>query len=138
MTSTPQTRTQARLLAFQLDAHNKLPKTTAPVFPKPPRPMYSDSLAKKGQDLFEKVGCAFCHGHFVESAGGAIKDLRYASASTHDAFAGIVMGGLRKDKGMPVIPGLSIEDVNAIQAYVINRAWEGYNESQKQTKASKK
>lgn len=131
MTSTAQTRTPARLLAFKLDGKAALPKDEIRAFPKPPRPMYSIELAQQGKVLFETRSCAFCHGHEAESASGAIKDLRYANADTHDMFAGIVLGGLRKNKGMPIIPGVSLEDVNAIQAYVINEAWKGYNASQK-------
>jgi quinohemoprotein ethanol dehydrogenase len=45
------------------------------------------------------------------------------TAETHEQFIGIVLGGLREDRGMPnLVQSLSIEQVNAIHAYVRKRA----------------
>jgi hypothetical protein len=56
-----------------------------------------------------------------------VPDLRRASAATHDAFERIVRGGALKDAGMPMFGDvLSSEDVRALQAFVLERAWQTY------------
>ncbi len=56
---------------------------------------------------------------------GPIKDLRYASAEVHDQFEAIVRGGAREALGMPGFGDiLTLEQVQAIQAYVLFRAEE--------------
>jgi len=55
-----------------------------------------------------------------------VKDLRFSSADTHAKFMGIVIGGSRKDQGMPMFTDITLEEVNALQAYVLDRAWAGY------------
>jgi quinohemoprotein ethanol dehydrogenase len=58
-----------------------------------------------------------------------VPDLRRASAQTHKEFAAIVLGGLRRDKGMPMFAGLiTIEELNAIQAFILSQAWAAYDE----------
>lgn len=130
--STMQTRTQARLIAFALDGQAAFSKPAGLTIPKPPRPRPEEVLARKGESAFEAFGCAFCHGHQAESAHGAIKDLRLANAQTHDQWAGIVLGGLRVDKGMPPFGqlGMTMNDVSAVQAYVLSEAWKGYDAQQ--------
>lgn len=129
LASLPETRTQARLLAFALDANSPLPEAQAPAMPKPPLPRFPEELAKKGEVLFDQYSCVYCHGHGAESANGAIKDLRFASAETHEQFAVIVVGGLRAEKGMPPFPDMTLDVLNALQAYIINQAWEGYEKA---------
>lgn len=119
------TRSQARLLAFTLDADSTLKEAKAPVIPKPPRARYPQEIAERGAVLFDQYSCAYCHGHSAISANGAIKDLRYSNSETHDQFAGIVYG-MRADKGMPPFPHIPMEDIEVLQAYVINEAWEEY------------
>ncbi|TXH57280.1 MAG: hypothetical protein E6Q93_13225 [Burkholderiaceae bacterium] len=127
-TSTLETRTQARLIAFALDGKAAFVKPTGLTLPKPPRPRPDEALAAKGEVVYEAAGCAFCHGHEAESAHGAIKDLRMANAKTHDQWAGIVLGGLRVQQGMPPFGpmGLGMEEATALQAYVLREAWKGY------------
>jgi quinohemoprotein ethanol dehydrogenase len=126
--STLRTRASpARLLAFKLGGTETLAKAPALVIPKPPLPRPDDEkLVRQGEFLWEAKTCAYCHGHEVGSANGNVKDLRFATAETHQLFAGIVIGGLRKDKGMPVFPEITMEEANALQAYVLDRAWAGY------------
>lgn len=130
--STMQSRTQARLIAFALEGKAAFAKPAGLVVPKPPRPRPDALLAQKGEVVFEAFGCAFCHGHEAESAHGAVKDLRLANAQTHDQWAGIVLGGLRVEKGMPPFGqmGMTMDDVNAVQAYVLREAWKGYEAQQ--------
>jgi PQQ-dependent dehydrogenase (methanol/ethanol family) len=136
--STMATRTQARLIAFALDGKAAFARPAGLVIPKPPLPRGDAALAQKGETLYESFSCAFCHGHAAESAHGAVKDLRMASAETHQQFAGIVLGGLRVDKGMPPFGplGVTMDDVTALQAYVLREAWKAYEAQQGASGAS--
>jgi PQQ-dependent dehydrogenase (methanol/ethanol family) len=127
ITSKPSTRGPSRLLAFRLDGSASLPPFEVRPIPKPPLPPQPKQLAEIGHKRFEQNSCVDCHGLDAVTAGGTIKDLRFASAETHGQLAGIVIGGARVDKGMPAFPTLTMDDVKAIQAYVINRAWEDYD-----------
>jgi quinohemoprotein ethanol dehydrogenase len=136
--STLQTRTQSRLIAFAVDAKTEFHRPPGLVIPKPPLPRPTDAtLVAKGAKLYEAQTCAYCHGHEVESANGAIKDLRFASGETHEVFAGIVIGGLRSAKGMPAFTHITMEEVNALQSYVLDQAWKGYDADQRARATSK-
>ena len=51
-----------------------------------------------------------------------------ASAETHNTFAAIVLGGLRKDKGMPVFAGsIKADELPALEAYILQQAWQSYD-----------
>ena len=66
--------------------------------------------------------CLPCHGGAAIS-GGSVPDLRHMDAETHQYFVGIVLGGMRAEKGMPnFVDRLSIEQANAIHAYLVKRA----------------
>jgi PQQ-dependent dehydrogenase (methanol/ethanol family) len=135
-----QGRAPPRLMAFALGGHAQLPPVPAePQFEKPPRPRpTSTQLVQRGSLLFESIGCYSCHGSEARRHVGldSVPDLRRASAQTHDQFLAIVMGGLRQDKGMPVFAGkLSIEDAQAIEAYVLSEAWDAYDAQNSQSKA---
>jgi quinohemoprotein ethanol dehydrogenase len=72
--------------------------------------------------------CFYCHGVDVVSSSG-VPDLRYASAATHQQFESIVLGGARRQSGMPSFQdALNHEQVRAIEAYILSRAAEGRNE----------
>jgi mono/diheme cytochrome c family protein len=113
-----------------LGAAGTLPATKAITIGVPPRPKQPAELAKRGAVLFEQSFCVDCHGYAAESASGSIPDLRNASAQTHDTFEAIVMGGLRKSKGMPQFSDLPLADVQAIHAYLINQAWIAFEAQQ--------
>lgn len=125
LTSTPETRGPSRLLAFKLDGKLPLPAFASRPLPKPALARQPAELASAGRRKYETNICVDCHGLDVISAGGTIKDLRYSSLETHQQFAGIVLGA-RFDKGMPAFTYLSLDDIKAIQAYVVNRAWDDY------------
>ncbi len=60
-------------------------------------------------------------------SGGSVPDLRYLAKDKHAAWEAIVLGGAYQHKGMlSYKDALSAEDSEAIQAYVIDRAWEAY------------
>jgi quinohemoprotein ethanol dehydrogenase len=67
----------------------------------------------------------------IGPTGGSVPDLRRASAQTHDLFAGIVIGGLYKDKGMPPFHEISMPDLEAVQAYILKAAWTAYEGQQR-------
>lgn len=132
-TSTPQSRSPSRLIAFKLGGTGSIAPTVVPEIPKPPLPRQPAGLAKDGEVFFENAWCSGCHGHDAESVGSSIPDLRMASATAHQQFAAIVLGA-RRHKGMPSFPTLTSEQIKAIQAYVLNEAWTAY-ESQEAVKA---
>jgi quinohemoprotein ethanol dehydrogenase len=88
-----------------------------------------------GEAVYSLQGCDTCHGeHAVNGAHTSAPDLRKASATTYGSFEGIVRGGARKDRGMPMfLEGVSHDDVEAIKAYVLDRAWNAYDAQQAKT-----
>jgi quinohemoprotein ethanol dehydrogenase len=70
--------------------------------------------------------CSRCHG---ENAVGGLKDLRFMTRETRAEFNAIVLDGTRKDKGMIGFRDLlKQEDVDAINAYLVARANEDYQD----------
>jgi quinohemoprotein ethanol dehydrogenase len=58
---------------------------------------------------------------------GGQKDLRLMDRATHNQFNDIVLKGLRVQKGMASFADiLSLEEVEAVHAYVISRALEDW------------
>lgn len=112
-----------RLLVFKLGGKASLP-------PLPPRPLQDvaapvplvtapPGVIARGEKLFAQH-CSLCHG---PAARGGIKDLRYMSAETHDAFLDIVVRGTRATSGMASFGDLLTEDdAEAIHQYVNQRA----------------
>jgi quinohemoprotein ethanol dehydrogenase len=94
----------------------------------PPSRIASDAPAgvvASGAAVFAQ-SCAACHGANAESSG-VIPDLRYASAETFEQFQDIVLGGARQAQGMPTFnTTLSVEQVDAVRAYVLDRRSELY------------
>ena len=131
LASTPRTRGPSRLLAFKLGGRAVLPPTPAILIKEPPRARQPAAMAKRGAVLFEEKFCVDCHGLGAESASGSIPDLRNASAQTHDTFAAIVLGGARADKGMPRFADLTVDELEAIHAYLINQAWTDFEEQER-------
>ena len=60
----------------------------------------------------------------------SVPDLRKSSADTHGEFLGIVIGGARGSKGMPGFNTMTVEQGEAIRAFLINQAWAAYNAQQ--------
>jgi len=137
--STPESRGPSRLLAFKLGGGVTISPAVVAELPKPPLPRPSADLVEKGMVFYEVEGCDLCHGGGVESAGHHIPDLRRATASTHAELAAIVVGGLRRNKGMPNFPHIQLEELEAIRAYILDAAWNGYDrqESEKKQSASR-
>ena len=124
----------SRLVAFKLNGSAELPSNHATVAPfeKPELPRPNSTLAAKGEHLFEASGCDVCHGmEAIAIPNGSVPDLRRLPPAIHAMFSDIVLNGALSSAGMPSFKdSLTQDDVAAIQAYVIGRAWESY-ESQK-------
>jgi len=116
----------ARILTFVIGGKTKMPEYHPVVKPVPtPTFKLAASPAEIGQGrvLFANF-CARCHGTDVVS-GGAVPDLRYAAEPTHENFEDIVLGGARKEAGMPSFTGdVTSAQVRLIHAYILARAKE--------------
>jgi quinohemoprotein ethanol dehydrogenase len=61
-------------------------------------------------------------------ARGGLKDLRFMSRATHAQFNDIVIGGIRKEKGMASFKDLlTPKQVEQIHSYLIARGQEDWN-----------
>jgi quinohemoprotein ethanol dehydrogenase len=123
-----QNRAPARLLVFKLGGKVQLPPLPdAPPVPDPPPLRASEDEVRRGAGLFANT-CAQCHG---QMAIGGVKDLRFMTPETHAQFNEIVLKGLRVEKGMASFENLlSVDDVNAIHAYLISRAHEDWGRTE--------
>ena len=115
-----------RILTFALGANAKL---EIPPFghhgpPKPAITMHaSQASLHEGRSLYA-LHCRACHGNNAASDTG-VPDLRYATAEVHKQFEAIVIGGAREPRGMPSFKDLlSVDQVHAIQTYVLSRSAE--------------
>ena len=134
----------SRLFAFKLGGKAQMPtlRDFTPV-PKPPERTARFEQLEKGAELYYDYTCRLCHGKkaigvarqmdAAESGRlhGALPDLRYMSAETHAQWQAIVLGGSRKHLGMPAFhDAMSVEDSEAIHAFVVDQAWKLYERSQ--------
>lgn len=131
----------ARLLAFKLGGQARVP-VHQPVdnqIPKPGRPRSTFEQVKHGEGIWLASGCEVCHGYRVIAApGSSVPDLRKSTENTHKLYAGIVLGGLYASRGMPAFGDyISMKDLEALQDYIINEAWNGYEEQQKANQPGK-
>jgi quinohemoprotein ethanol dehydrogenase len=121
---------EGRIIAFKLDGGSTPMPPLLPAIqpiPQPPPLTASADTIKKGSDLFQ-AHCSSCH---LNQPGSLAPDLRRMSPETHQAFKQIVLGGALINAGMPPWDDvLSPEDADAIHAYLISIAWDGYNKQQ--------
>jgi quinohemoprotein ethanol dehydrogenase len=115
-----------RLLVFQLGGTATIPPYQHVVKPVP-MPTFKLAATKAeiedGRKLFANT-CARCHGGEAIS-GGSVPDLRYLDNSTHEMFEQIVLGGARREFGMPSFTGdITSAQVRLIHAYLLDRARE--------------
>jgi quinohemoprotein ethanol dehydrogenase len=136
-----------RLLAFKLGATAKysVPPVVIPPVPEPPKLTASKETIHKGEVLYQKFVCDGCHSPDTDGSrawvlDGAIPDLRYMPADVHKDWYGIVLGGSHWDKGMPGFADppkfafphakMTVQDADAIHAYVIAQSWKAYRGEQ--------
>ncbi len=119
---------KSRILAFKQGGTASLPEPEPrePVpIPKPPEQTASAEAIEHGKKLYYQR-CSVCHGIDVAS-GGITPDLRHSGAEVHDAWDAIVLGGARRDLGMPAFATIfDGDDSRAVQAFVIeaaHKAW---------------
>jgi quinohemoprotein ethanol dehydrogenase len=80
----------------------------------------SPETIETGATLFAQW-CAVCHG-VGAAGGGATPDLRYSHPSTFDKYREIILEGKYQGMGMPSLKRwLTVEEVDAIRAYVLTR-----------------
>ena len=118
----------SRILAFKRNGDASLPspppRELTPV-PEPPESSADAGQLALGKDKYYER-CVVCHGMDVAS-GGVLPDLRYASEETHQTWDAIVLGGSRRDKGMPAFGGIfTKEHSDAVHAFVIDQAHRAY------------
>ncbi len=113
-----------RLIVYALDGTTALPKSPPPQFA---QALAQDDFkvdamqAEQGSYLFLK-NCVTCHGGGAVS-GGYAPDLRASQAAVYDeAFKEIVVGGSRRQQGMPGFKELSDADLKAMQHYLRRQA----------------
>ena len=118
----------SRLLVYKLGgtaSHPVAPKVYTMTQPPPADEASSNSIAH-GERLYSEH-CFRCHGPAV-GRGGAVRDLRYMSAGTHQIFKQIVLDGVYSGIGMVSFSNvLSADDADDVHSYLIreaNRTWE--------------
>jgi quinohemoprotein ethanol dehydrogenase len=121
---------EGRIIVFKLDGGaTPKPDLLPPIepIPQPPALSASAETVKHGATLFA-ANCATCHANQPRTG---TPDLRRMSTESHDAFKQIVLGGALEKAGMPPWAGvLTPEDADAIHAFLISLAWDGYNKQQ--------
>ena len=123
---------KGRIVAFKLKGGNvplPIPKSVNEhqVF-QPPLPRRdNEQHIRSGGVLFQR-NCAICH---KNTQGSGIPDLRKMTEQTHSEFKDIVLNGIRANRGMGSFEGrLSEAEVESIQAYLIDLAWNHYEDTQ--------
>jgi quinohemoprotein ethanol dehydrogenase len=147
MVTSESARGPVRLLAFKLGATTaySVPPVVIPPVPEPPKLTASKETIHKGEVLYQKFVCDGCHSPDTDGSrawvlDGAIPDLRYMPADVHKDWYGIVLGGSHWDKGMPGFADppkfafphakMTVQDADAIHAYVIAQSWKAYRGEQ--------
>jgi quinohemoprotein ethanol dehydrogenase len=140
-------RGPVRLLAFKLGATAAypVPPVVIPPVPEPPKLTASKETIHKGEVLYQTFVCDGCHSPGTDGSrawvlDGAIPDLRYMPADVHRDWYGIVLGGSHWNKGMPGFADppkfafpharMTVQDADAIHAYVIAQSWKAYKGEQ--------
>jgi quinohemoprotein ethanol dehydrogenase len=146
--ATPESkRGPERLYAFKLAGSVPFPtpQITVPPVPKPPEQKANLKTIQDGEKLYVSFYCEGCHSPGIDGSGawvedGAVPDLRYAPPEVHKDWYQIVMGGSHWSKGMPGLADppkfafpnkhLTVQESDAIHAYVIAQAWKAYRGEQ--------
>jgi PQQ-dependent dehydrogenase (methanol/ethanol family) len=116
----------SRLLVYRLGASAMLPEAIPfpdPVL-NPPAAFGTAQVRAHGEEVYGRF-CSTCHGSDGLSRG-MFPDLRYSPAlATDAAFRQVVIDGVRSQNGMvSFAKALSLDDVEAVRAYVVGKAVE--------------
>ena len=112
-----------KLFVYSLDGKAVVtrPAELDRAIPQPPPMTASADQLVRGEQLYNKV-CGGCHGGGVISSG-VLPDLRMMSATTHEAFEAIVLGGMLSGNGMASFADvLSTDETELIRQFVISQA----------------
>jgi PQQ-dependent dehydrogenase (methanol/ethanol family) len=118
----PRTDAHGRVLVFKIDGKAATPATKRPLLEaNVPNETWPDEVVKKGAAVYGN--CLLCHG-FGAYSNGVVPDLRRSPMlSNKAAWDAVVLGGAKESLGMPNWSGkLSPEDVEAVRAYIADRA----------------
>ena len=129
------------LLVFALDRNEALavPPLRDFSIPEPPPIKFDVKTIAKGNNLYHEH-CALCHRGLgqLSIVATAVPDLRRMSEETHQQFAAIVLGGSKKDLGMPsFVDTLDNQSSEAIRTFVISKALEARAQQEKQTEPTR-
>jgi quinohemoprotein ethanol dehydrogenase len=110
-----------RLLTFALGGKAVLPPSPGPDMKvhavDDPKLQFDPAEVERGRRL--AINCLVCHGPAFRGSGAPGPDLRESTlALNRQAFTAVVHDGALQTQGMPKFDNLSIEDVNALYAYV--------------------
>jgi len=109
-----------RLVTFAIGGDVELSPSPPPFFPEPLVSsdfVVDSALADAGESIFPGK-CAICHG-FGAVAGGGAPDLRASPVVlSREAFIDVVLGGGRREMGMPQFGNLSEIEAGALQHYI--------------------
>ena len=117
-------RNRSRVMTFALDGRATLPKMDAApaVAGNPPSQYAGPAVIAVGAAAYGRT-CAVCHGPGALS-GGVVPDLRHSGAlGSKEAWMAIVADGALAANGMVGFrENFSLDQIDAIRAYVIDRA----------------
>jgi alcohol dehydrogenase (cytochrome c)/quinohemoprotein ethanol dehydrogenase len=116
---------KSRVLTFALNGQAALPPIAAQSDNVPsllPAQFADAATIGIGEKTYNKV-CVLCHGASVVS-GGVTPDLRHSTAlSNKEIWMAIVADGKLSSQGMVGFrPNFSLEEIDAVRAYVVSRA----------------
>lgn len=116
----------SRVLVYKIGGKDKLP--SAPIIAArvldPPEQFGTEDMLALGSGIYAEY-CSACHGDTAVS-GGVLPDLRYSYALIDsEDWLSIVRDGALSDNGMVAFGAdLSVEDAEAVRAYVVKRGHE--------------
>jgi quinohemoprotein ethanol dehydrogenase len=120
---------QGRLFVFKLGGRQSVQPLTAegtPANEPPPLTPADQQRIAKGFDLYHRT-CIGCHGFFAQSEG-LVPDLRLAPPEIWGQYDNILLNGALQDSGMASYKDvLSVADVTAIRAYVLQQSHLAWN-----------
>ncbi|MEZ5735587.1 MAG: PQQ-dependent dehydrogenase, methanol/ethanol family [Novosphingobium sp.] len=122
----------SRVLTFAIGGKAKLPPVPEHTAKLEPPPQFADAnTIETGRKIYHR-SCYGCHGYGAMS-GGVIPDLRYSSTlSNKEAWDAVLIDGILAVNGMvSFAPNYSVEQLEAVRAYVISQARESVDTGSK-------